>query len=82
MGLTNHVPGQARSPGQVTFDGPATLSAADTNAYRSLWGPEIAMVFQDPMTSLNPVKTVGEQLASRCAPPRARPREARGPLEL
>ena len=27
-----------------------------------LWGPEIAMVFQDPMTSLNPVKKIGTQL--------------------
>ncbi|MDN5893753.1 MAG: ABC transporter ATP-binding protein [Nocardioides sp.] len=28
-------------------------------ARRKLWGPEVAMVFQDPMTSLNPVKKVG-----------------------
>nr|WP_283251020.1 ABC transporter ATP-binding protein [Rhabdothermincola salaria] len=57
MGLTNHVP-QAKVTGQVTFDG-RDLSAADTNAYRSLWGAEIAMIFQDPMTSLNPVKKIG-----------------------
>ena len=57
MGLTNHVP-QAKVTGQVTFDG-RDLSAADTNAYRSLWGAEIAMIFQDPITSLNPVKKIG-----------------------
>jgi peptide/nickel transport system ATP-binding protein len=57
MGLTNHVP-QAKVTGQVTFDG-QDLSAADASAYRSLWGAEIAMIFQDPMTSLNPVKKIG-----------------------
>ena len=30
---------------------------------RKIRGHEIAMIFQDPMTSLNPVLTVGEQIA-------------------
>ena len=30
---------------------------------RHFWGVEMTMVFQDPMTSLNPVKKVGEQIA-------------------
>jgi glutathione transport system ATP-binding protein len=39
------------------------LAALDQEAMRSLRGPEIAMVFQEPMTSLNPVLTVGQQIA-------------------
>lgn len=31
-------------------------------AARRFWGSEVAMVFQDPMTSLNPVRTIGRQL--------------------
>ncbi|MFY1638051.1 ABC transporter ATP-binding protein [Solwaraspora sp. WMMB335] len=31
-------------------------------AARHFWGAEVAMVFQDPMTSLNPVRTIGRQL--------------------
>ena len=30
---------------------------------RHLWGPEMSMVFQDPMTSLNPVMKIGKQIA-------------------
>ena len=29
---------------------------------RSVWGPEMAMIFQDPMTSLNPVMKIGKQI--------------------
>lgn len=29
---------------------------------RRLWGPEVAMIFQDPMTSLNPVRRIGPQI--------------------
>jgi glutathione transport system ATP-binding protein len=39
------------------------LAAESQEAMRTLRGPEIAMVFQEPMTSLNPVLTVGRQIA-------------------
>jgi peptide/nickel transport system ATP-binding protein len=48
--------------GSIRFDGRelAGLSAAD---YRQIRGNEIAMVFQDSMTALNPTKTIGYQVA-------------------
>jgi glutathione transport system ATP-binding protein len=39
------------------------LAQADAATMRSIRGAEIAMIFQEPMTSLNPVYTVGEQIA-------------------
>ncbi|HEX8938945.1 MAG TPA: ABC transporter ATP-binding protein [Candidatus Limnocylindrales bacterium] len=48
--------------GQVDFDG-RDLLRLDDDAMRDLRGREVAMIFQDPMTSLNPVITIGEQLA-------------------
>jgi len=39
------------------------LASADQNTMRHIRGSEIAMIFQEPMTSLNPVFTVGEQIA-------------------
>jgi peptide/nickel transport system permease protein len=47
--------------GTVRFDGRDLLSMS-FNEMRSLRGSEMAMVFQDPMTSLNPAFTVGTQL--------------------
>ncbi len=48
--------------GEVWFDGENLLNASDERM-REIRGDDIAMIFQDPMTSLNPVYTVGEQIA-------------------
>ena len=47
--------------GQVIFDG-ADLATLKPDQMLALRGCEMAMVFQDPMTSLNPVITIEEQL--------------------
>ncbi len=51
-----------RSSGSIMFDGRELTAMAD-HEKRSIRGREIAMVFQDPMTSLNPVLTIGKQMA-------------------
>ena len=48
--------------GTVTFDG-MDLTAMSDNDFRRVRGEHLAMVFQDPMTSLNPVYRVGDQIA-------------------
>lgn len=48
--------------GEITFDGKELTRATDADM-RAIRGARIAMIFQDPMTSLNPVFTVGEQIA-------------------
>jgi len=59
MGLNN--PRNATSSGQAVFDGEDLLAATPARL-RELRGMKIAMIFQDPMTSLNPVKSIGWQL--------------------
>jgi len=48
--------------GEISFDGRNLLKLSDSEM-RAIRGDDIAMIFQDPMTSLNPVFTVGEQIA-------------------
>ena len=48
--------------GEINFDGKNLLTLPDAKM-RQIRGDDIAMIFQDPMTSLNPVFTVGEQIA-------------------
>jgi oligopeptide/dipeptide ABC transporter ATP-binding protein len=48
--------------GEILFDGKDLLRLSDSEM-RQMRGDDIAMIFQDPMTSLNPVYTVGEQIA-------------------
>jgi peptide/nickel transport system ATP-binding protein len=48
--------------GSITFDG-QELTTLSIEAMRELRGHKIAMIFQEPMTSLNPVLTIGTQIA-------------------
>src|SRR5262245_32628141 len=48
--------------GEILFDGRDLLKHSNATM-RDVRGNDIAMIFQDPMTSLNPVFTVGEQIA-------------------
>jgi peptide/nickel transport system ATP-binding protein len=53
--------GMAVSKGRILFDG-ADLATLDDPALRRIRGNRVAMVYQDPMSSLNPVITIGRQL--------------------
>src|SRR6476660_9591180 len=59
MGL---LPRSARISGSVRFRGQELLGL-DEEEYSKLRGNRIAMIFQDPLTSLNPVYTIGYQIA-------------------
>ncbi len=47
--------------GSSIIDGFEVVGASE-NEKRTIWGTEVAMVFQDPMTSLNPVMRIGKQI--------------------
>ena len=48
--------------GSIEFDG-QELMGLSVKEMRSIWGQEMSMIFQDPMTSLNPVMKIGRQIA-------------------
>jgi oligopeptide transport system ATP-binding protein len=60
MGLIPNPPGQVVD-GEILFDGTDLLSLS-AEKMRQVRGQQIAMIFQDPMTSLNPVLTIGQQI--------------------
>lgn len=63
LALMRLLPRGARiASGQIRFAGQDLLQLSE-RAMRGLRGREIGMVFQEPMTSLNPVRTVGWQIA-------------------
>jgi peptide/nickel transport system ATP-binding protein len=61
MRLVPNPPGRIAG-GSVTLDG-RDLLALDEETMRGVRGKDIAMIFQEPMTSLNPVLTIGNQIA-------------------
>jgi peptide/nickel transport system ATP-binding protein len=58
MGL---LPSNAVRHGSITFEGREIGNAAG-NVMKQYWGTQMSMVFQDPMTSLNPVMRIGQQI--------------------
>ena len=70
-------------PGAALFRG-ENLLRASASRLRSLRGSEISMIFQDPMTSLNPVLTSATSSSRRCCStatsPRARRASSRSPV--
>jgi oligopeptide/dipeptide ABC transporter ATP-binding protein len=62
MGLTRSP--NARFSGTATLEGSELIGASDSELQR-VRGARIAMVFQDPMSSLNPVMRIGKQIAEQ-----------------
>jgi len=56
------VPGSAKVSGSIRLDGRELLDCTPAQ-WRSIRGARVSMVFQDPMTALNPMYTVGWQVA-------------------
>ena len=61
MSLAGLLPGSARVAGSVRLQG-VELMGASQSALRAARGKSIAYIFQEPMSSLNPVLTVGRQI--------------------
>ncbi len=66
LGLIPDPPGKIDS-GQIIFDG-QDLIKADEKQMQAIRGNQIAMIFQEPMTSLNPVYTIGDQIVEAVEP--------------
>ncbi|BBI35970.1 ABC transporter ATP-binding protein [Cohnella abietis] len=61
MGLLQGPPGKIAVEGEIHFKG-EELTKTASKRMRQLRGNELAMIFQEPMTSLNPVFTIGDQI--------------------
>src|SRR5450432_3116023 len=61
MGLIDR-PGEIQEGSRIVFEGRDLVGLSDREL-ESIRGDEISMIFQEPMTSLNPVYTIGEQIA-------------------
>jgi peptide/nickel transport system ATP-binding protein len=66
LAIMRLLPPQARVSGQIVFCGngqPQNLTTLSDDSMRQLRGSRVAMIFQEPMTALNPVMRVGDQIA-------------------
>ncbi len=66
LAIMRLLPPQARVSGEILFSEngtPHNLPALPNDSMRQLRGSRIAMIFQEPMTALNPVMRVGDQIA-------------------
>lgn len=61
MAILGLLPPNARVQGRIEFDG-ENLLELNSDQLRQLRGQKIAMIFQEPMTALDPVYTIGEQV--------------------
>ena len=55
-------PGRSRTEGRILLDGKDLLTSSEAEM-RKVRGGSIGMIFQEPMTSLNPIFTIGNQIA-------------------
>ena len=78
LALMRLLPASTKVSGQVLFDGKALLELPEP-AMRTLRGRELSMIFQEPMTALNPVMRIGEQIGEALLAhhPRTRGKELR-----
>lgn len=61
LALMGLLPERSETEGEITLDGENLLEKSDSEMCR-IRGNRLAMIFQEPMTSLNPVHTVGHQI--------------------
>jgi peptide/nickel transport system ATP-binding protein len=73
LSILRLLPEEAHAEGAITFAG-RDLMALGERGMRDVRGDRIAMIFQEPMTSLNPVHTVGDQVAEAIVRHRRVPR--------
>ena len=89
LAIARLLPDAATAAGRVTLDGTELMAAAEPEMCR-LRGARIGMVFQEPMTALNPLHAIGDQVAETIrihtgaprAEARARAAEALARVEL
>lgn len=62
LSLMGLIPGAGSVTGEIQFNG-TNLLAQSAAEWRAVRGRDIAMIFQEPMTAMNPVMTVGAQIA-------------------